>query len=134
MQGKDKNSDNPANVFANIGSKVDFVQLIKTLSNDSNIKILQYNSNLADIVSDENASEVICDNVFVEAKALAEKTNNVVLLKQLEEFKQNLIKLQKQKEEALRVAAVSKRNIDSCFILLAKNPASCILRNRCIFV
>lgn len=108
LQGKDKNSDNPANVFANIGSKVDFVQLIKTLSNDSNIKILQYNSNLADIVSDENASEVICDNVFVEAKILAEKTNNVVLLKQLEEFKQNLIKLQKQKEEALRVAAESK--------------------------
>lgn len=112
LQGKDKNSDNPANVFANIGSKVDFVQLIKTLSNDSNIKILQYNSNLADIVSDENASEVICDNVFVEAKALAEKTNNVVLLKQLEEFKQNLIKLQKQKEEALRVAAESKRKAE----------------------
>lgn len=112
LQGKDKNSDNPANVFANIGSKVDFVQLIKTLSNDSNIKILQYNSNLADIVSDENASEVICDNVFVEAKALAEKTNNVVLLQQLEEFKQNLIKLQKQKEEALRVAAESKRKAE----------------------
>lgn len=108
LQGKDKNSDNPANVFANIGSKVDFLQLIKSLSNDSNIKILQYNSKLADIVSDENASEVICDNVFFEAKALAEKTNNVVLLKQLEEFKQNLIKLQKQKEEALRVAAESK--------------------------
>lgn len=108
LQGKDKNSDNPANVFTNIGSKVDFLQLIKSLSNDSNIKILQYNSKLADIVSDENASEVICDNVFFEAKALAEKTNNVVLLKQLEEFKQNLIKLQKQKEEALRVAAESK--------------------------
>lgn len=73
LQEKDKNSDNASNIFSNIGSKVDFVQLIKGLSNDQNVKILQYNTKLADVVSDISSSEIINARIFVEAKELAEK-------------------------------------------------------------
>lgn len=112
LQEKDKNSDNASNIFANIGSKVDFVQLIKSLSNDENIKILQYNTKLADVVSDMSASKIVNDSIFVEVKALAERTHNTVLLNQLENFKQNIFNLQKQKAEALQQAAISKQKAE----------------------
>lgn len=112
LQEKDKNSDNASNIFSNIGSKVDFVQLIKGLSNDQNVKILQYNTKLADVVSDISSSEIINARIFVEAKELAEKTHNTILLKQLEVFKQNFLILQKQKEEALLQAAKSKERAE----------------------
>ena len=37
--------------MSNIGSKVDFLQIVKTLSNDDSINLIYYNENLANIVS-----------------------------------------------------------------------------------
>ena len=82
------------------------------MSNDQNVKILQYNTKLADVVSDISSSEIINARIFVEAKELAEKTHNTILLKQLEVFKQNFLILQKQKEEALLQAAKSKERAE----------------------
>ena len=102
LQEIDKDSDSAKHLYSNIGSKVDFLQLIKTLVNDKSINVLQYNEDLANIVSDPTETEVIQTQMIDDVRKLAEKTNDSYLFNKLAEFEKHMEELRRQKEEAER--------------------------------
>lgn len=89
-------------MFYNIGSKVDFLQLVKSLVNDSNIRIKYYNEELADIVSDASSTEILQAQMIDDLRKVANTTNDPSLLTKISEFEQHIAELLKQKEEAER--------------------------------
>lgn len=98
----DKDSDSAEHLYSNIGSKVDFLQLIKSLVNDKSIKVLQYNEDLANIVADPTDTEVIQAQMIDDVRRLAEKTNDPYLQDRITEFEKHMDELRRQKEEAER--------------------------------
>lgn len=105
LQEVDKDSDTAKHLYSNIGSKVDFLQLIKTLVNDKSINVLQYNEDLANIVADPTDTEVIQAQMLDDVRKLAEKTNDTFLMNKIHEFEKHMDDLQRQKKEAERKEA-----------------------------
>lgn len=108
----DKDSDSAKHLYENIGSKVDFLQLIRSLVNDKNVTVLQYNEELANIVSTPSETEVIQAQMLDDVRKLAEKTNDVFLLGKIQEFEKHLDDIRRQKEEAERKEAEAKEKIE----------------------
>lgn len=102
LQEIDKDSDSAKHLYSNIGSKVDFLQLIKSLVNDKSITVLQYNEDLANIVADPTDTEVIQAQMIDDVRKLAEKTNDPYLRDRISEFEKHMDELRRQKEEAER--------------------------------
>lgn len=100
----DKDLNSADYLFTSIGSKVDFLQLIKNLVNDDNITILYYNSELADIVSNPSDIEIIQMQLVEDARKVAEQANDVNMLNKIKQFEQHMDELRRQKEEAERKA------------------------------
>lgn len=103
---KDKDSDSPDDVFKNIGSRVDFLQLIKNLVNDGNITVNYYNSSLADILSNATETEMLNAGFLDDVRKVAERTNDETLQASIAAFERRLAELQRSKEEA------EKKNIE----------------------
>lgn len=97
---KNKDSESPDDIFNNIGSKVDFLQLVKSLVNDGNITVNYYNSTLADVLADATATEVLNAGFLDDMRKVAEKTNDSSLFASIGNFEQYLKELQRKKEEA----------------------------------
>ena len=108
----DKDSDSAKHLYENIGSKVDFLQLIRSLVNDKNVTVLQYNEELANIVSIPSETEVIQAQMLDDVRKLAEKTNDAFLLGKIQEFEKHLDDIRRQKEEAERKEAEAKEKIE----------------------
>lgn len=108
----DKDSDSTEHLYSNIGSKVDFLQLIKTLANDKSINVLQYNEDLANIVANPTDTEVIQAQMLDDVRKLAEKTADSYLLDKLSEFERHMDDLRRQKEEAERKEAEAKEKAE----------------------
>mgnify|MGYP002623138309 CR=1 FL=1 len=102
LQEIDKDSDSAKHLYSNIGSKVDFLQLIKSLVNDKSITVLQYNEDLANIVADPTDTEVIQAQMIDDVRKLAQKTNDPYLQDRIAEFEKHMDELRRQKEEAER--------------------------------
>lgn len=98
----DKDSDSAKHLYSNIGSKVDFLQLIKSLVNDKSITVLQYNEDLANIVANPTDTEVIQAQMIDDVRKLAQKTNDPYLQDRIAEFEKHMDELRRQKEEAER--------------------------------
>ena len=101
---EDKDSDSTQHIYSNIGSKVDFLQLIKSLVNDKSINVIYYNEELANIVANPSETEVLQAQMLDDVRKLAETTNDSFLQNKLQEFEKYLDKLRRQKEEAERKA------------------------------
>lgn len=109
LQAYDKDSDNTDYLLkSSIGSKIDFIQLIKTLIKDKNIEVIEYNKDLANIFSNiENVSD-IKPQFFLDLENVARETNNSELLFSLDEAKKELIKIQKEKTDAIKRAELAE--------------------------
>lgn len=103
---KDKDSDSPDDVFKNIGSRVDFLQLVKNLVNDGNITVNYYNSSLADILSNATETEMLSAGFLDDVRKVAERTNDETLQASIAAFERRLAELQRSKEEA------EKKNVE----------------------
>ena len=108
----DKDSDSAKHLFENIGSKVDFLQLIKSLVNDKSITVVRYNEELANIVSNPSETEVLQAQMLDDVRKLAEKTNDELLLGKIREFERHLDELRRQKEDAERREAEAKKEAE----------------------
>ena len=108
----DKDSDSAKHLFENIGSKVDFLQLIKSLVNDKSITVVRYNEELANIVSNPSETEVLQAQMLDDVRKLAEKTNDELLLGKIQEFERHLEELRRQKEDAERREAEAKEKAE----------------------
>ncbi|WP_461630522.1 ATP-binding protein [Labilibaculum euxinus] len=94
----DKDSDNNNIIRTNLGSKIDFIQLIKSLTNNDKVKIINYNKELVDLVNaklDDLQPKFITD-----LEKIADKTEDENLKLHVAKAEQRYEQLQKQKEEA----------------------------------
>lgn len=97
----DKDYDSTELLYENIGSKVDYLQLIKALVNDKRITLIRYNEDLANIVANPTETEVIQAQIFEDVRKVAESTNDSYLLARIQEFEKHVEVLRRQKEEAV---------------------------------
>lgn len=95
-------------IKTNLGSKIDFVQLVKTLINDKDIEVLYYNKDLANIFSEPTLFDEANPQVITDLERIALKTKDSELLSSIEDAKQKIEDLQKQKEDAERKAEEAK--------------------------
>ncbi|MDY4525893.1 MAG: ATP-binding protein, partial [Treponema sp.] len=101
LLGKDKELDTADYVIkSSLGSKIDFVQLVKTLISDKEIEVISYNKELANIFSEPTLFDDANPQVITDLERIAEKTKDGDLLSSIDEAKQNMARLQKEKEEA----------------------------------
>ncbi len=108
----DKDLDSAEHLFDNIGSKIDFLQIIKALVNDKFVTVISYNENLANIVSNPSETEIIQAQMFDDVRKLAEKTNDVFLLDKIHIFENHLDELLNQKAEAERKAEEAREKVE----------------------
>jgi signal transduction histidine kinase len=94
----DKDKDSYEDVKKNLGSKIDFVNLIRALSDDDNIKIVDYNKELVDFVNDN--LDLAQPKFISELERIAEKTNDGYLINQVKLTSENFNRILKEKEEA----------------------------------
>lgn len=104
LKETDKDLESADHLYSNIGSKVDFMQLIRSLVNDNSINVKYYNEELADIVSNPSETEVIQAQMFDDVRKMAEKTNDTALLDKIADFEHHIDELRRQKEDAERKA------------------------------
>jgi signal transduction histidine kinase len=93
----DKDNDNISTVKNSLGSKIDYIQLIKNLIKDKNIKIESYNKELLDIIS--NRQNEIKPRFMKDLEAIAEKTNDPVLKDKIYKAEQEIQKLKEENEK-----------------------------------
>lgn len=109
---QDKDKDTYEDALSNLGSKIDFVNLIKTLSDDKYIKIVEYNRDLVDLVNEQ--LDIVQPKFIADLEKIAEKTNDKELLNQVKLTEDNFNKIIKEKEEAeLREQEERKRRIEA---------------------
>lgn len=109
---QDKDKDTYEDALSNLGSKIDFVNLIKTLSDDKHIKIVEYNKDLVNLVNEQ--LDIVQPKFIADLEKIAEKTNDKELLNQVKLTEDNFNKILKEKEEAeLREEQERKRRIEA---------------------
>lgn len=100
LQQSDKDSEGIENVYNNIGSKVDFLQLVKNLVNDDSVTVLDYNKKLANIIVNPENSNIIKVGIYSDFRKVAEIENNSDLLEKIDKFELEVQELHKKKVEA----------------------------------
>lgn len=100
LRDEDKCSDSSENLYQNIGSKVDFLQLIKNLVNDKNVIVKYYNSNLADVLSDTTYADVLQTDFVESLKEIAEKTSDQSLAANITFFEKQLADMRRARKAA----------------------------------
>lgn len=96
----DKDKDTYEDVTANVGSKIDFVNLIKSLSDDKNIRIISYDKKLVDFVNEQ--LDIVQPKFIQDLEKIAEKTSDPDLLNQVKLTEENFNNILKEKEKAER--------------------------------
>lgn len=104
LQETDKDQESAEHLYENIGSKVDFMQLIRSLVNDNSISVKYYNEELSNIVSNPSETEVLQAQMFEDVRKMAEKTNDDALLEKITDFERHIDEMRRQKEDAERKA------------------------------
>lgn len=99
---KDKDADNFSIAKSNIGSKIDFIRLIKSLSNEKDVEIIDFNKDLVDLVN-ENL-EIIQPKFIKDLEKIAEISGDQEL-QQIVLFTEEAYKrIENEKEEAIERA------------------------------
>lgn len=109
LQETDKIQESAQHLYNSIGSKIDFMQLIRSLANDKTVTVLYYNEALADIVSNPSNTEIIQAQMFEDFRKMTEKTKDTVLMEKLFQFERHMEELRRQKEEAERIAEKERK-------------------------
>ena len=108
----DKDKDSSDYLYSSIGSKVDFLQLIKSLVSDESVNVLYYNRELADIVANPSEAEIIQTQMIEDARKVAEQTGEVYFLDKIRQFEEYMDELRHQKDEAERKAEEERRRAE----------------------
>ncbi|MDR2653730.1 MAG: ATP-binding protein [Mycoplasmataceae bacterium] len=104
---KDKDSEDISIAKSNVGSKIDFIRLIKNLSDEKEVEIIEYNKDLVDLVN-ENLKEVQ-PKFIKDLEKIAEATGDPELQKTITLTDSAFRKLQQEKEDAEKRALEEER-------------------------
>lgn len=100
LQTIDKENDAPDYILkSSIGSKIDFIQLIKNLAKDKNVEVLSYNRDLANIFANINDVGYIKPQFISDLEKIAETTKDEVLITTIEDAKKRITELEREKKE-----------------------------------
>jgi signal transduction histidine kinase len=94
----DKDKDLFEDALYNLGSKIDFVNLIRVLTDDKNVKIIDYNRDLVNLVNEK--LDIVQPKFISDLEKIAEKTNDSDLFIQIRLTEDNFNKILKEKEDA----------------------------------
>lgn len=101
LQAIDKENDAPDYILkSSIGSKIDFIQLIKNLAKDKNVEVLSYNRDLANIFANIDDLGYIKPQFISDLEKIAETTKDKVLITSIEDAKKRITELEREKKEA----------------------------------
>ncbi len=95
----DKHSEDVNIAKSNLASKLDFIQIIKSLATDKDVVIIDYNKNFIKLVN-ENIEEVKKDILF-DLKQIAKKNSDEVLLEEISVIERKQKQLKSQIAKAL---------------------------------
>lgn len=101
----DKDKDSYEDVKENLGSKIDFVNLIRSLS-DENVEIIDYNKELVNFVNEQ--LEIVQPKFITDLEKIAEKTNDTELFNKIKLTEDNFNRILQEKEEALKRAELEE--------------------------
>lgn len=112
LLAQDKDQNSAKHLYASIGSKVDFMQLIKSLVNEDSITLLYYNNELANIVANPSDTEIIQAQIIEDARKVAAQTGDSFFIEKIQWFDQHMEELRRQKEEAEQKAEEEQRRAE----------------------
>jgi hypothetical protein len=104
---KDKESDNILTASSTLGSKLDFIQIIKSLATDKNVEIIDYNRDFVNLVNeniDDHQTRFISD-----LEKIAEITDDESLKTQILKTEEQYQELKNEKEIAEKKAIEEER-------------------------
>ncbi|MCL2862656.1 MAG: ATP-binding protein [Methanimicrococcus sp.] len=96
----DKNREDTSIIQKNLGSRFHLVKIIKKLSDNKDIEILEYDKDLFSIIKDN--LEKVNPSIFKDISKIATKTNNSELFKSVEDAEKKYVVLLNQKMETER--------------------------------
>ncbi|SJZ80931.1 ATP-binding protein [Porphyromonas cangingivalis] len=99
LQNNERESETTSHLYHSPGSRVDFMQLVRSLAQDKNITIVRYNEALANIVSNAKEYELLQDKLLADFEDLANKTSSQSLKQSLSNAKATLEQLAQHKAE-----------------------------------
>ncbi|MEP3386074.1 MAG: ATP-binding protein, partial [Flavobacteriaceae bacterium] len=102
LKSDDKVSDNTSAVESNLGSKLDFIQIVKSLTTNKEIEVLNFNRDFVNLINeriDEYQTKFITD-----LETIAEQTNDEDLKEKILKIEKQYQELKREKEEAERKA------------------------------
>ncbi len=98
----DKDAENLEIAKSNLGSKLDFIQIIKSLSSNKDVEIVSFNRDFVDLVNEKiNDTQI---KFVSDLKDIADKTKDPKLLEKVNDIKKVFERLEKEKEEAEKKA------------------------------
>lgn len=103
---KDKDLDDISNVKSNLGSRLDFIQIIKSLAKDKDIEILEYNEELTKLIADE--LDTVKIDILKDVEEIAIRTGNESLKDEIEKIATALKEEIAKREEALLKTKVAE--------------------------
>ncbi|GAP71414.1 hypothetical protein SAMD00024442_12_2 [Candidatus Symbiothrix dinenymphae] len=98
LLAKDKDSDDVSIAQSNIGSKIDFIRLIRSLSDEKDVEIIAFNKDLVDLVN-ENLEDVQ-PKFIKDLEKIAEITGDAELQQTITLTEETFRKLQQEKDDA----------------------------------
>lgn len=113
LQKAEIDSDTVSHIHENIGSRIDFLQIVKSLVNDPEIEVLYYNQRLANIVENTSDIDVFQTGVIDDLRKVAQKTNDEKLNSTIAEIEEHLALITRQKDDAERKAREAEQRADS---------------------
>jgi hypothetical protein len=107
---RDQESDDLSIAKSNLGSKIDFIQLIKSLSSDNEIKIIDFNKDLVNLINEK--LDDVPTKFISDIGKIAENLDNPELRKIKEITAKRYNELIQEKEEAqIRAELEEKRRV-----------------------
>lgn len=116
LKEQERDSTSATHLYTNIGSKVDFMQLVKSLVNEKDVRIISYNKELADIVADVDSTDLIKINLVDDLERIVAASNDKYQQEELDRLRDSLNELnerRKQTERALKAQQEKNRYLSA---------------------
>jgi signal transduction histidine kinase len=115
----DKDSENLKIAKSNLGSKLDFIQIIKSLTSNKDIEIIDFNKDFIDLINEKIDDTQI--KFITDLKDIADKTKDSKLRNKVTDLEEAFERLKKEKEDAEKKALEEERKKEEALFELKKS-------------
>jgi signal transduction histidine kinase len=115
----DKDSENLEIAKSNLGSKLDFIQIIKSLTSNKNVEIIDFNKDFIDLINEKIDDTQI--KFISDLKEIADKTDDTKLLNKVSDIEKAYERLKIEKDKAEKKALEEERKKEEALFELRKS-------------